>query len=195
MPMIGIRTACRHSYTMRTAMGRIAGPLSPPTMFDRRGRRVSTSMAIARNVFTSDTASAPASSAALAIELMSVTFGVSFGMTGSVVTARTARTTSAGAVDAAAERDAAFLDVRARDVQLERGDAFDVRQDRRQLHVFLDGRSADIHDDDGAARAKLRHLFGDESMDADALQADRVQHSRGRLHDPRRRMAFALREE
>ena len=51
--------------------------------FDSFGRRVSTSIAIARNVFTSDTASAPASSAARANEATSVTFGVSFGITGS----------------------------------------------------------------------------------------------------------------
>jgi hypothetical protein len=58
------------------------------------GRRVSTSIAIARNVLTSETASAPASSAARANDATSVTFGVSFGMIGSVVTLRTALTTS-----------------------------------------------------------------------------------------------------
>ena len=94
MPMMGMRTALRHSYTMRTAMGRIAGPLRPPTTLDRSGRRVSTSMAIARKVFTRDTASAPASSAAAAIAATSVTFGVSLGKTGRAVAARTARTTS-----------------------------------------------------------------------------------------------------
>ena len=65
MPMTGMRTACAHSYTIRTAIGRMAGPLRPPITFDSFGRRVSTSIAIARNVLTSDTASAPASSAAL----------------------------------------------------------------------------------------------------------------------------------
>jgi len=58
------------------------------------GRRVSTSMAIARKVLTSEIASAPASSAARANDDTSVTFGVSFGITGSVVTLRTALTTS-----------------------------------------------------------------------------------------------------
>ena len=94
MPRIGIFTACRHSYTMRTAIGRIAGPLRPPITFVSFGCRVSTSMAIARNVLTSDTASAPASSAARANDATSVTFGVSLGMIGSVVTLRTALTTS-----------------------------------------------------------------------------------------------------
>ena len=64
---------------MRTAIGRIAGPLRPPMTFESFGRRVSTSIAIARNVLTSDTASAPASSAARANDATSVTFGVSFG--------------------------------------------------------------------------------------------------------------------
>jgi hypothetical protein len=94
MPITGIFTCCAHSYTIRTAMGRIAGPLNPPTMFESFGRRVSTSMAIARNVLTSDTASAPASSAARANDATSVTFGVSFGITGRRVTRFTAFTTS-----------------------------------------------------------------------------------------------------
>src|ERR1043166_7635104 len=72
----------------------MAGPLSPPTTLEIFGRRVSTSMTIARNVLTSDTASAPASSAARANDAMSVTFGVSFGNIGSRVTLRTALTTS-----------------------------------------------------------------------------------------------------
>ena len=66
MPMIGILIAWKHSQTMRTAIGRMAGPLRPPSTLESFGRRVSTSMAIARNVLTSDTASAPASSAARA---------------------------------------------------------------------------------------------------------------------------------
>ena len=36
IPMIGIFTACRHSYTIRTAIGRIAGPLNPPRIFEIR---------------------------------------------------------------------------------------------------------------------------------------------------------------
>ena len=75
-------------------MGRMAGPLRPPTTFEIFGWRVSMSMTIARNVLTSDTASAPPSSAARANEGTSVTFGVSFGITGRRVTLRTALTTS-----------------------------------------------------------------------------------------------------
>ena len=93
MPMMGIDTAWRHSYTMRTAIGRMAGPLSPPMPFDRIGLRVSTSMAIARNVLTSEMASAPASSAARAKLGRAVTFGVSFGISGRCVAFRTALTT------------------------------------------------------------------------------------------------------
>ena len=79
---------------MRTAIGRMAGPLNPPTTLDSRGRRVSTSMAMARNVLTRDAASAPASRAAAAKAATFATFGVSFGMRGRRVTRRTAATTS-----------------------------------------------------------------------------------------------------
>src|SRR4029078_7106220 len=58
------------------------------------GRRDSTSITMARNVLTSDTASAPASSAAFAKDETSVTLGVSFGITGRLGTLRTALTTS-----------------------------------------------------------------------------------------------------
>src|SRR4051812_41446967 len=124
-------------------MGRIAGPLSPPTTFEIFGRRDSMSITMARKVLTSDSASAPASSDARAKDATSVTFGVSFGMIGSRVTLRTALTTSK-VREAAAERDAAFLDVRAGDVQLERVDAFGVRQDSCDLDVFVQRRAADI---------------------------------------------------
>ena len=78
---------------MRMAIGRIAGPLRPPTPFESLGARCSTSMAMARKVLTSEMASAPASSAARANDAGEVTFGVSLGMTGSRVTLRTALTT------------------------------------------------------------------------------------------------------
>ena len=57
---------------------------------------------------------------------------------------------------AAAERDAAFLDVRAGDVQLDRGDPFGVGQDPRDLDVLVERRAADVDDDDGAPRRAAR---------------------------------------
>ena len=140
-------------------------------------------------------ASAPASSAARANDETSVTFGVSLGMTGSVVTLRTALTTSCVPGQAAAEGDAPFLDVRARDVQLEGVHAFGVGQDPRDFDVFVQRRAADVDDDDGAALAQFGQPLGDEAVDADALQADGVQHARRRFDDARRRVPFALGEE
>ena len=173
----------------------MAGPLSPPTMFDSFGRRVSTSIAIARNVFTSETASAPASSAARANEATSVTFGVSFGMTGSAGDLAHRADDGVRAGEAAAERDAAFLDVRAGDVELERGNAFGIAQDSRQLDVLVDRRAADVDEDDGAAIAQLGQLLAHEPVHADALQADRVEHAGRSLDDARRRMSLAFGEE
>ena len=47
-----------------------------------------------------------------------------------------------------------------------------------------------------APRSRSSGSFSrDEAVDADALQADGVQHAGRRLDDPRRRVAFALGEE
>ena len=144
---------------------------------------------MARNVFTSDTASAPFSSAARANDDTLVTLGVSFGMSGSVVALPDRRHHLAGAREVAAELNAAFLDVRARDVELDRGHALAVGQDPRHLDVLVDRAAADVDDDDRAEAPQFGHLLADEPVDADALQADRVEHARWRFHDARRRDA------
>src|ERR1700727_1820887 len=78
---------------MRTAMGLIAGPESPPVLLAMRGRRVSTSMERDKKVLTSERASAPALSAHFAIWAMEVTLGESFTIRGRRETAL-ARVTS-----------------------------------------------------------------------------------------------------
>ena len=64
------------------------------------------------------------------------------------------------------------------------GDALGIGQNLRQLDVFLDGRPADVDDDDRVARLEVRELLTDETMHADALEADGIQHPGGRLDDP-----------
>ena len=78
---------------MRTAIGLIAGPESPPVLFAMRGRRVSTSIERDKKVLTRDSASAPAFSAQRAICAMEVTLGESFTIRGRRETAL-ARVTS-----------------------------------------------------------------------------------------------------
>jgi alpha-L-fucosidase 2 len=65
---------------MRKAMGLMQGPDNPPVTVESKGFRDSTSMAIPKNVLTSETASAPSASTALAISAISVTLGDSFTM-------------------------------------------------------------------------------------------------------------------
>ena len=84
MPRMGIFTAFAVSHTMRTATGSTAGPERPPVFIFRMGRRVFTSMRIPRMVLMRLMASAPASSTARAISVMSVTLGESFTITGTV---------------------------------------------------------------------------------------------------------------
>ena len=88
-------TASYTCQTMRSATGNTAGPESPPVTFRSMGRRDAGSIRIASSVLMSERPSAPAFSQAAAMETMSVTFGVSFTMTGFVTAAFTSRVTSA----------------------------------------------------------------------------------------------------
>src|SRR6266481_1251928 len=67
---------------MRNAMGLMAGPERPAVTLAILGRRVSASIAMARNVFTREMASAPASWATYAICAIEVTLGESLTMIG-----------------------------------------------------------------------------------------------------------------
>src|SRR5215468_11431576 len=100
-----------------------------------------------------------------------------------------------GAAQTAAKLNAAFLDVGAGDVQLYRGDSLGVGENSRHLGVFIDGRSAHVHDNGGAAGTKFGQFFVDETSDTDPLETDGVQHPRGRLDDSRWRMSFSFGEK
>ena len=80
---------------MRTAIGFKAGPDIPPVILPRRGFHVRVSITIPVRVFIRAKASAPASSTALAIFTISVTFGDNFTITGLLVLAFTSLVTSA----------------------------------------------------------------------------------------------------
>ena len=148
-------------------------------------------MAIARNVLTSETASAPASSAARANDATSVTFGVSFGITGSVVTLRTALTTSCVPVRLQPKVMPPSLMFGQEMFSSSAATPSASERMRASSHVLVDRGAADVDEHDRAAIAQLGQPLADEAVDADALQADRVEHAGRRLDDARRRMAFA----
>ena len=81
-PIIGIRHALRTWYTILRAIGNMALPEKPPMPAAITGRRRRMSILIPRKVLTSVRPSAPASSHALAMATMSVTFGLSLMNTG-----------------------------------------------------------------------------------------------------------------
>ena len=93
-PITGIFTAPQACHTMRSAMGRMAGPDSPANTLLNTGRRFSRSMAIAWKVFTRLRASAPASAQAAAMSGMLSALGLSLTTSGFLHTARTRPTTS-----------------------------------------------------------------------------------------------------
>ncbi len=80
---------------MRTAIGKTAGPLMPPTLLRRMGLREFISILMPRSVFMSETASAPAASTDFAMSAMLVTLGESFTTRGFFVALRTFLVTSA----------------------------------------------------------------------------------------------------
>src|SRR5262245_45949112 len=82
IPITGILTTWQVPQYIRVPTGLIAGPDSPPVTYLRRGRRLAVSTAIPTKVFTTERASAPASSQARAKSRISVTFGESFTQSG-----------------------------------------------------------------------------------------------------------------
>ena len=78
IPMIGRFVASYTSYTILNATGKIAGPEKPPFLLAMTGFLRLISMRIPIKVLISEIPSAPPSSAARAISLISVTFGLSF---------------------------------------------------------------------------------------------------------------------
>src|SRR5450830_105182 len=95
MPTTGMWTALATSQTMRRAMGLMHGPDRPAVTLSKTALRVWISIARALNVLTSETASAPACSQAIAIATMSSALGDSLTMSGLPHTRRTAPTTPA----------------------------------------------------------------------------------------------------
>jgi hypothetical protein len=82
-PMMGTSgSASLTAHTQRTAIGRIAGPDSPPESPARAGRNVTGSIAIPGSVLIMERPSAPAATQARATETMSVTSGDSLAKTG-----------------------------------------------------------------------------------------------------------------
>ena len=149
----------------------------------------STSMAMPSTVFTSVTASAPASAAAAAISGRSATFGLSLAHRGRPAAA-VAATAAAGRASASGRTCAGGLEVRAAQVDLH---GHDRRRGRRQ-HLgrggeLVDGATPDRGHDARPVATSGGQLVGQPVLDAGALQADGVQHPRGRRVQARRRVA------
>ena len=100
-----------------------------------------------------------------------------------------------GAVQAAAEGDPAFLDVRARDIELERVHPFSIGEDSGQLDVLVEGAAADVDDVGDAESPELGQLLGDVPVHANTLKADGVEHPGRRLDDSLWRVPFTRGEE
>ena len=83
------------------------------------------------------------------------------------------------------------MDVRAGDVHLDSRHALDVVEFLCELRIFLDRAAADVDEDRSVELAQARHLLFDETLDADFLETDGIEHSRRRLPDPWRCAPFS----
>ena len=147
-------------------------------------------MAMPTKVFTSDTASAPASAAAAAMGTMFVTFGVSLAISGRGQTARTPATTrrvTSGSV-AKSTPPETFGQERFNSSAARPGFFADLLRHRHEFMLRLAG---DVGDDGGRQRAQIRQMVSDEMIDAVVVETDGVEHARRRFDRARRRVADA----
>ena len=110
-----------------------------------RGLNVSVSIAIARYVLATVSASAPASSAARAKSAMSVTFGESFTMSGRRTALFSSFVKLPGQFGALAKHHAAVFRIRARDVQFIGRDSVACVQLLDDFDIFVFAEAEDIH--------------------------------------------------
>src|SRR6185436_21165876 len=87
------------------------------------------------------------------------------------------------------ELEPAATDVRARDVQLDAGDAGDALEPAAHLDVVGDRLTRDVDDDRHLPRGPGRRVLLDDGVDARVLKADRVEHPARGFGHPRRRVA------
>ena len=124
---------------------------------------------------------------------MSVWFGESFVISGLLRDLAAGRDDARRHVGVVAERDAAFFDVRAGDVDLHRVDRRIVEAPR-DLGVLLDRRAADVGDEARLVEIERRQDLAHDVVDAGVLQADRVQHAARGFPDAVRGIAEPRRE-
>ena len=170
MPTIGRSTASAHACTHASAIGRSAGPEYPPAPRASFGRRVSGSSARPRIVLTSDSPSAPAAATARADSAMSHVAGESFAYSG-------LRRDGARRGDELGGRLGRLLDVRAREVELDRRDRVASRRAARRRARSRSPRSRRRTPRAGRrGRASRGRFSSHERVDAGVLEADRVEH-------------------
>ena len=128
----GSRPPAHTAWTCASATARTAGPETPPVVPPSQGSPVRGCSAIPRIVLISDSALAPAPSAARATAATSDAFGVSLTISGLSVSGRTRSSSARRSLRVGAHHEPG-LDVRARDVQLERRDLVALRERADEL--------------------------------------------------------------
>ena len=191
MPTIGSSTRPRTSRTWLSAIARTAGPDTPPVPPPSQGWPVrSGCMAIPRRVLMRLTASAPCCSAAAATSAGDAQLGVSLTINGFSEIGRTT-SSSAGELARVGAHDQPGLDVRARDVELDRRDLVALGEGGDEAGDVLARGAHDVDDQRHGQLGELRQVLLEVAVEALVGQPDRVDHAAGQLPQPRRRVALA----
>ena len=162
------RRPSRHVWTAASATGLSAGPESPPVIRRAAAPASGGRSRAPRSVFVSTSASAPPCSAARRWQRGRRLLGESLTQSGRSVARPAEAHDGLRLGGVAADRDAAALDVRAGDVELERGDArLAVEPPAGQLVVGV-LEAADRHDQRAPERPHRRqHRVGERRRDRD----------------------------
>ena len=184
----------RTSETCASAIARTAGPETPPVLPPSHGSPGRCGCgAIPRSVLISETASAPCCSAAAATSAGDAQLGVSLTISGF------ARHWAHGVeqcreLDRVGAEHQPGLDVRAGDVELERGDLVALADGSNQVRDLVGRVAHHVDDQRDRQLGELRQVLREELLEALVGQPDRVQQAGRELVQARRRVALARRE-
>ena len=176
---------------MRSAIGLMAGPDRPPKMVAIFGFRVRASMAIPVIVLMMERPSAPPSAQALASETMSEVLGVSLIQSGFLITSRQARTRSRSTRGSVPNSIPPALMFGQETFISSAVDAVQAVEPRPAVDVLVEGAPKKFTSTRVPHVPQVGQLLALEALDADVLEANRVDHARRGLADARRGVAEA----
>ena len=189
MPITGIDTAAETAATCSSAIARTAGPETPPLPPPSHGSRVRGWRAMPLSVLTSETASAPARSAAVATAGRIARIGRQLDDQ-RLLGGGAHPLECAGGLIGVRAHDQAGLDVRTGHVELDQGHLVALAHPSGEGRQLVAAEAHHRHAERHRQLGQLRQVARQEALEALVGQADRVDQPGRGLPQPRRRVAL-----